>query len=43
MLKVLFLGTGGSMPTVARSLPAILINEMGRVSSSTVVKAPSAK
>ncbi|MDD1725978.1 MAG: ribonuclease Z [Euryarchaeota archaeon] len=29
MLKVLFLGTGGSMPTVARSLPAILIKRDG--------------
>src|SRR5674536_127702 len=29
MLKVLFLGTSGSMPTVARSLPAILIKRDG--------------
>ncbi len=29
MLKVLFLGTSGSMPTVARSLPAILIKREG--------------
>src|SRR5665647_3851766 len=29
MLKVLFLGTSGSMPTVARGLPAILIKRDG--------------
>jgi ribonuclease Z len=29
MLKILFLGTSGSMPTVARSLPAILIKRDG--------------
>ncbi len=29
MLNVLFLGTGGSMPTVARNLPAILIKRGG--------------
>jgi ribonuclease Z len=29
MLKILFLGTSGSMPTVARSLPAILIKREG--------------
>ena len=29
MLKVLFLGTSGSMPTVARGLPAILIKREG--------------
>ena len=29
MLKTLFLGTSGSMPTVARSLPAILIKREG--------------
>ena len=29
MLKVLFLGTSGSMPTVARSLPSILIKRDG--------------
>ncbi|MGZ4863468.1 MAG: ribonuclease Z [Halobacteriota archaeon] len=30
MLKVLFLGTSGSMPTVARNLPAILIKREGK-------------
>ncbi len=29
MLNVLFLGTGGSMPTVSRSLPAILVKRGG--------------